>query len=68
MGSKISIDKHTSNIEDILEMNDVYFNKIKFENKIPDSITQHIKVLIYQISWQFYFFNHNFLFHFSQSF
>ena len=44
MGSKISIDKHTSNIEEILEMNPAYFNKIKFENKIPDSITQHLKV------------------------
>ena len=47
MGSKISIDKHTSNIEEILEMNPAYFNKIKFENKIPDSITQHLKVSIY---------------------
>ena len=44
MGSKISVDKHTSYIEDILEMSPAYFNKIKFENKIPDSITQHIKV------------------------
>ena len=31
MGSKISIDKHTYNIEEILEMNPAYFNKIKFE-------------------------------------
>ena len=46
MGSKISIDKHVSNLEDILEMNPKYFLKLKFENNIPDNITQHIKVLI----------------------
>jgi hypothetical protein len=45
MGTKLSIDKHVSNIEEILEMSPSYFTKLKFENKIPDSITQHIKVL-----------------------
>jgi hypothetical protein len=45
MGSKISIDKHVSNINDILEMNPTYFSKVKFDNKIPDTITQHIKVI-----------------------
>jgi len=45
MGSKISIDKHVSSIEDILNMNPNNFSKIKFENKIPDYITQHLKVL-----------------------
>lgn len=44
MGSKLSIDKHVSNIEDILEMNPAYFSKLKIENNIPDNITQHIKV------------------------
>lgn len=44
MGSKISIDKFVSNLEDILEMNPKYFSKLKFENRIPDNITQHIKV------------------------
>jgi protein-tyrosine phosphatase len=48
MGSRISIDKHVSNIEDILEMNPGYFTKIKFENKIPELITQHIKI------WRYY--------------
>lgn len=46
MGGKISIDKHVSNLEEILEMNPKSFSKLKFENKIPDSITQHIKVKI----------------------
>lgn len=46
MGSKISIDKHTSSLEDILDMSPYYFNKIKFENKIPENITQHIKVYL----------------------
>jgi hypothetical protein len=45
MGGKISIDKHVSNLEEILEMNPKSFSKLKFENKIPDSITQHIKVI-----------------------
>eukprot|EP01016_Furgasonia_blochmanni_P003180 TRINITY_DN11245_c0_g1_i1.p1 TRINITY_DN11245_c0_g1~~TRINITY_DN11245_c0_g1_i1.p1 ORF type:complete len:237 (-),score=30.72 TRINITY_DN11245_c0_g1_i1:34-744(-) len=48
MGSKISIDKHVSNINDILEMNPTYFSKVKFDNKIPDTITQHIKI------WRFF--------------
>jgi len=48
MGSKISVDKHVSNIEDILEMNPLYFSKLKIENNIPASITQHIKV------WRYY--------------
>lgn len=39
MGSRISIDKHTSNLDDILAMPPHYFQKIKFESKIPDSIT-----------------------------
>jgi len=44
MGSKISFDKHVSNLEDILDMPPQYFSKIKFESKISDSITQHLKV------------------------
>lgn len=43
MGSKISIDKHVSYLDDILEMNPKYFSKLKFDNKIPDNITQHLK-------------------------
>jgi len=48
MGSKISIDKHVSNIEDILEMNPTHFSKLKIENSIPNTITQHIKI------WRYY--------------
>jgi len=50
MGSKISIDKHVSNLEDILEMNPKFFAKLKFENKIPDNITQHIKVFFWKFA------------------
>ncbi len=45
MGTKLSIDKHVSRLEDILELTHSYITKLKFENKIPDPITQHIKVL-----------------------
>jgi len=34
MGTKISIDKHVSTLDDILEMPQSYFDKIKFESKI----------------------------------
>lgn len=44
MGTKISIDKHVSQLDDILEMQPAYFNKIKFESKISPDITQHLKV------------------------
>jgi hypothetical protein len=44
MGTKISIDKHVSNLDDILDMPPTYFDKIKFESKISPSITQHLKV------------------------
>ena len=44
MGAKISIDKHVSTLEDILDMSYTYFEKIKFESKIAPSITQHLKV------------------------
>lgn len=46
MGAKISIDKHVSNIEDILQMPPGYFDKIKFESKISQDITHHLKVSI----------------------
>jgi len=51
MGSKISVDKHVSNIEDILEMNPLYFSKLKIENNIPASITQHIKVFYFDLEF-----------------
>jgi hypothetical protein len=44
MGTKISIDKHVSSLEDILELTPAYFDKIKFESKISPDITQHLKV------------------------
>lgn len=39
MGTKISIDKHVSNLEDILDMSPSYFDKIKFESKVSPDIT-----------------------------
>jgi len=45
MGTKISIDKHVSTLDDILEMPHTYFDKIKFESKISQNITQHLKVI-----------------------
>ena len=39
MGSKLSIDKHVSNLEDILELNTKLLEKIKFDSNIPESIT-----------------------------
>jgi hypothetical protein len=44
MGTQISIDKHVSNLDDILEMQSSYFEKIKFESKVSPDITQHLKV------------------------
>lgn len=44
MGTRISIDKHVSKLEDILELNPKTLSTIRFENSIPDSITQHLKV------------------------
>jgi hypothetical protein len=44
MGTSISIDKHVSSLEEILEMTPGYFDKIKFESKISPEITQHLKV------------------------
>jgi hypothetical protein len=44
MGSKISVDKHASNLDDLLAMPSKYFQKIKFESKVPPEITQHLKV------------------------
>ncbi|CAD8182181.1 unnamed protein product [Paramecium pentaurelia] len=48
MGTKLSIDKHVSNLEDILELNIKLIEKVKFDNNISNSITQHLKI------WKFY--------------
>jgi hypothetical protein len=44
MGKNLSIDKHVSSLEELLEMSASYFNKVKFESKISPSITQHLKI------------------------
>jgi hypothetical protein len=45
MGNKISIDKHLSSVEDILEVKPNYFKKkIRFDSKIPENITHHVKI------------------------
>ena len=44
MGVKISIDKHVSELDDILEMSPHYLSKVQFESKIGPEITQHLKV------------------------
>jgi hypothetical protein len=46
MGTKLSIDKTVSELEDILSMNPSYFKKIKFENKSPLGIAHHLKVAL----------------------
>jgi len=44
MGVKISIDKHVSELDDILEMSPHYLSKVQFESKISPDIKQHLKV------------------------
>jgi hypothetical protein len=44
MGVKISIDKHVSELDDILEMSPHYLSRVQFESKIEPEITQHLKV------------------------
>jgi hypothetical protein len=44
MGIRVSIDKHVSNLEELLEMSPSYFSKLKFESKVDQGIYQHLKV------------------------
>ena len=44
MGIKVSIDKHVSNLEELLEMSPSYFSRLKFESKVDAAIQQHLKV------------------------
>lgn len=44
MGLKLSIDKHVSNLDEVLEISAQYYSKVKFESKIKDDITHHLKV------------------------
>ncbi len=48
MGSTVSIDKHVSNLDELLEFAPGYFAGLQFENKIPEGLTQHLKI------WKFY--------------
>ncbi|EAS01558.2 dual specificity phosphatase domain protein (macronuclear) [Tetrahymena thermophila SB210] len=48
MGSKISIDKYVSQLDDILQLNPKKLEQVNLESKIPESITQNIKI------WRFY--------------
>ena len=50
MGVKISIDKHVSELDDILEMSPQYLSKVQFESKISPDITQHLKVSLFFIT------------------
>ena len=43
MGTNLSIDKHVSSLDELLEMSASYFHKVKFESKISPEITQHLK-------------------------
>jgi len=44
MGVRLSIDKHVSNLHELLEMSAQYFQKVRFASKISDDIKQHLKV------------------------
>ena len=44
MGTSLSIDKHVTSLDDLLEMPPKYFSRIKFESKVADCVTQHLKV------------------------
>jgi len=39
MGVKISIDKHVSDLDDILDMSPHYLSRVSFESKIDKDIT-----------------------------
>ena len=54
MGVKISIDKHVSELEDILEMSPHYLSRVQFDSKISPDITQHLKVRLFLIKYFFY--------------
>jgi hypothetical protein len=44
MGSKLSIDKQVSELDDILAMNPSHFKKIRFESKSPQETAHNLKV------------------------
>ena len=45
MGVKCSIDKHVSNLDEVLEISAQYYQKVKFESKIKEDISHHLKVI-----------------------
>lgn len=73
MGVKISIDKHVSELEDILEMSPHYLSRVQFDSKISPDITQHLKVrnhfnYFYNVIFsKFWTLNLNFLFQINRS-
>jgi hypothetical protein len=44
MGVKISIDKHISELDDVLEMSPHYLSRVQFESRVSPDITHHLKV------------------------
>lgn len=44
MGGFLTIDKHVSNLEDVLELNPRFLAQTKFESHLPPEVTHHIKV------------------------
>mgnify|MGYP000853950117 FL=1 len=44
MGGFLTIDKHVSNLEDLLELNPRVLSQTKFESHLPVEVTHHIKV------------------------
>lgn len=48
MGSSISIDKHVSNLDELLEKQPSSFANLQFESKVPEGVTQHLQI------WRFY--------------
>ena len=47
MGTKLSIDKRVSELDDILKMNPTYFKRIRFESRCPQDIACHLKVTLF---------------------
>lgn len=45
MGGFLTIDKHVSNLEDVLELSPRVLSQTKFESHLPSEVTHHVKVL-----------------------
>ena len=46
MGARLSIDKHVSSLDELLDMTATYFSKVKFQSSISPQIMQHLKVTL----------------------